>query len=57
MEYKKGRTQLEILADVLGEYQERCAKLRGTNDILADELVRLRHMVRELGGDPDDQAQ
>lgn len=53
MEYRKGRTQLEILADVLGEYQERCAKLRGTNDILADELVRLRAMVKALGGDPD----
>ena len=56
MEFKKGRNQLEILADVLGEYQERCAKLRGTNDIMADELVRLRLMVRELGGNPDDQA-
>lgn len=55
-EFKKGRNQLEILADVLGEYQERCAKLRGTNDILADELVRLRLKVRELGGEPDDQA-
>ena len=52
-EFKKGRNQLEILADVLGEYQERCASIRNTNDFLADELVRLRAMVKALGGDPD----
>lgn len=52
-EFKKGRNQLEILADVLGEYQERCASIRSTNDFLTDELVRLRAKVRALGGEPD----
>lgn len=44
---------VEILADVLGDYQERCAEYKRMNDILISEMARLRELVKELGGDPD----
>ena len=44
---------VEILADVLGDYQERCAEYKRINEMLISEMVRLRELVKELGGDQD----
>ena len=50
---RRGRTMVEILADVLGDYQERCAEYKRINEMLISEMVRLRELVKELGGDQD----
>lgn len=52
----EGRTMVEVLADVIADYQERYADLEQRYNHIVEEWLRLKRKVEEMGG-ADDEAE